>query len=83
MNVLLATGSNDDATYEQWARWNHFLDDCRVRIRQGTTDASNAAAALRAIAHEFLGLIGQNSHACHAWNPAGGCAGEQDGSGQP
>jgi superfamily I DNA/RNA helicase len=60
MNVLLAT-SDEDATYEQRARWNRFLDDCRVRMRQGTTDASNAAAALRAIADGFLGSIGQNS----------------------
>jgi superfamily I DNA/RNA helicase len=60
MNVLLATGSDEDATYEQRARWNRFLDDCRVRMRQGSPDASNVTD-LRAIANEFLDLIGQNS----------------------
>jgi superfamily I DNA/RNA helicase len=60
MNALLATGSDEDATYEQRARWNRFLDDCRVRMRRGSLDASNATD-LRAIANEFLDLIGQNS----------------------
>jgi superfamily I DNA/RNA helicase len=60
MNVLLATGSDEDATYEQRARWNRFLDDCRDRIRQGTLKASNAVA-LQAIANEFVELIGQHS----------------------
>jgi superfamily I DNA/RNA helicase len=60
MNALLAIGSDEDATYEQRARWNRFLDDCRVRMRRGSLDASNATD-LRAIANEFLDLIGQNS----------------------
>jgi superfamily I DNA/RNA helicase len=57
MNLLLATGSDEEATYEQRARWNRFLDDCRERMRQGTMDASNAVS-LRAVADEFLKLIG-------------------------
>ena len=39
MDVLLATGSDEDAAFEHRARWNRFLDDCRLRIRRGAPDA--------------------------------------------
>lgn len=60
MDVLLASGSDEGAMYEQRARWNRFLDDCRQRIRQGNLDPSNCVA-LRAISDEFIDLIGQHS----------------------
>jgi len=60
LDVLLATVLDEDAMYEQRTRWNSFLDDCRERARKGSLDASNAVA-LRAVADEFLQLIGSES----------------------
>ena len=60
MDVLLATGSGEDAAFEHRAHWNRFLDDCRDRIRRGSLDASSVVA-LRAVADEFIELIGKHS----------------------
>jgi superfamily I DNA/RNA helicase len=60
MDALRATGSDEDAAFEHRARWNRFLDDCRGRIRRGTLDASSVAD-LRAVADEFIELMGKHS----------------------
>lgn len=59
MNVLLVTGSDEDATYEERARWNRFLDNCRGQMLL-TKEAASSAVALRRIADEFLELLGQH-----------------------
>jgi superfamily I DNA/RNA helicase len=59
MSVLLATGSDEDATYEERARWNRFLDNCRRQMLLTKEDASSAVA-LRRVADEFLELLGQH-----------------------
>lgn len=60
MNTLVATGSDEDASYESRAKWNRFLDDARERRRDGELDASRGTT-LQAIANEFLALIGQDA----------------------
>ncbi|MGA7291240.1 MAG: ATP-dependent helicase [Terriglobales bacterium] len=60
MDALRATGSDEDAAFEHRARWNRFLDDCRGRIRRGALDASSVAE-LRAVADEFIELMGKHS----------------------
>ena len=60
MNILLATGLDEDATHELRARWYRFLDNARERVRQAAVNASDAHA-LRQLADEFLELLGWNS----------------------
>lgn len=60
MDVLLSTGLDEDASYEQRARWRRFIDDARDRIRQGTAEASNFNA-LKVVANEFLDLLGREA----------------------
>nr|WP_256099256.1 ATP-dependent helicase [Variovorax sp. SG517] len=55
MAVLLATGLDEDASYEQRARWHRFIDTSREETRQIELDA----AALREIANAFLALLGR------------------------
>jgi len=63
MDVLLATGLDEDAAYELRARWHRFIDGARVRVRQG--GASNADALCK-LANEFLALLGRESIAALA-----------------
>jgi superfamily I DNA/RNA helicase len=58
MNVLLAPGLDEDATYELRAHWNRFIDSVRQQIQVGNFDASSGAA-LRKIADEFVELVGR------------------------
>jgi superfamily I DNA/RNA helicase len=60
MDILLATGYDEDANYELRARWHRFLDDARERVRLGTVQVSKAGA-LRKVASEFLELLGRES----------------------
>jgi len=57
MDVLLVTGLDEDAVYEQRARWHRFIDDARERVRHGGAEAMNTGA-LRKLADEFLELLG-------------------------
>jgi superfamily I DNA/RNA helicase len=62
MDVLLNIGLDEDAAYELRARWHRFIDDMRVRWRQGGAEASSAGA-LHKLAEEFLELIGREGMA--------------------
>jgi len=58
MDVLLATGLDEDASYLLRARWHRFIDDVRDRLRRGSAEALNAHR-LHKLAEEFLELLGR------------------------
>jgi superfamily I DNA/RNA helicase len=58
MNVLLATGLDEDAAYEQRAQWQRFIDNVRDQLRRGSAD-SRDIGVLRKLASEFLDLLGR------------------------
>ena len=60
MDVLLATGLDEDATYERRARWQRFIDDARDQLRLGGVDAPDFEA-LRKLANRFLALLGRET----------------------
>ena len=60
MDALLMAGLDEDTSFEQRAIWNRFVDNGRESVREARLDPSSTAA-LRAIADEFLGLIGRHS----------------------
>jgi superfamily I DNA/RNA helicase len=60
MNVLVGTGSDEDASYESRAKWNRFLDDARERRRNGNLEASKGTV-LQGIADDFFALIGRDA----------------------
>ena len=60
MDMLLATGLDENETDEMRSRWYRFFNDSRDRVRKGTVDASDVAD-LRVIAGEFLKLVGRSA----------------------
>jgi superfamily I DNA/RNA helicase len=60
MDVLLATGYDEDTAYEVRARWHRVIDDAREHVRLYGADASNAAA-LRKLSDDFLALLGPDT----------------------
>jgi|SRR5271157_46501 len=60
MDMLLATGLDENETDEMRSRWYRFFNDSRDRVRKGTVDASDVAD-LRVIAGEFLQLVGRSA----------------------
>ena len=58
MDVLLATGLDEDASYLLRARWHRFIDDTRDQLRRSGTDALSAHA-LHKLAKKFLDLLGR------------------------
>ncbi len=60
MDVLLATGVDEDASYELRAGWHRFIDDARDRIHQDAAEAPTFAA-LHVLAQEFLDLLGREA----------------------
>ena len=59
MEVLLETGLDEDAAYEQRARWNRHIDDVRRQVRQGATACD--ADTLCKLATEFLAQLGREA----------------------
>lgn len=60
MDVLLATGLDEDAAYESRARWNRHIDGARHQVRHGDAAACDAAALCK-LAGEFLALLGREA----------------------
>lgn len=60
MDVLLATGVDEDASYELRAGWHRFIDDARDRVRQGAAEAPTFDA-LQVLAQNFLDLLGREA----------------------
>lgn len=60
MDVLMATGLDEDTAYELRARWHRFIDNARDRVQQHCFDVSNAVT-LRTVAEEFIALLGRES----------------------
>ena len=60
MDVLLATGLDEDVAYEQRARWNRHIDCTRNQMRRGGS-ATYDSAALGKLASEFLILLGRDA----------------------
>jgi len=59
MDVLQATGLDEDGVYELRARWQRFIDGARDKVRQGGV-APNADALCK-LANEFLALLGREA----------------------
>lgn len=60
MDVLLATGVDEDTAYELRARWNRHIDGARNQVREEGPVAHNAAALLK-LADSFLALLGREA----------------------
>ncbi len=60
MDVLLATGVDEDVSYELRAGWHRFIDDARDRVRQGAAEAPTFDA-LQVLAQKFLDLLGREA----------------------
>lgn len=58
MDVLMATGIDEDTAYRERSRWNRFIDDTRRQLRGGNPIDS---AALQQCVQDFLALLGRQA----------------------
>jgi len=61
MNVLLATGLDEDDAYSIRARWHRFIEQAREHMKTQFAGATLTAKALHLMSDRFIAMVGQET----------------------